>query len=202
MNFFRPGGLNPSIIGRTIALGRRIRSAASPQASSSGLASPGIQRELRSRPTLHRLRPLRRHGRQLLQRQLDLSRLQRQPAQALQPTTTNSSLPTPGRMPSTTPPICNRRSRRRTATIPGLDRSTSLFDQRHRFVFSGVYQTGKAWRQRLRQQGLQRLDVRPSARSCFGPSVQHHHRQRGQSSAFVADWPAQHDGRSGLRHGL
>ncbi len=26
---------------------------------------------------------------------------------------------------------------------PGYDRSTSLFDQRHRFVFSGVYQTGK-----------------------------------------------------------
>src|SRR5438270_9503761 len=26
---------------------------------------------------------------------------------------------------------------------PDLDRSTSLFDQRHRFVFSGVYQTGK-----------------------------------------------------------
>ena len=26
---------------------------------------------------------------------------------------------------------------------PNLDRSTSLFDQRHRFVFSGVYQTGK-----------------------------------------------------------
>ena len=27
--------------------------------------------------------------------------------------------------------------------FPGLDRSNSLFDQRHRFVFSGVYQTGK-----------------------------------------------------------
>ena len=26
---------------------------------------------------------------------------------------------------------------------PAYDRSTSLFDQRHRFVFSGVYQTGK-----------------------------------------------------------
>ena len=26
---------------------------------------------------------------------------------------------------------------------PGLDRSNSLFDQRHRFVFSGVYQTGR-----------------------------------------------------------
>jgi len=26
---------------------------------------------------------------------------------------------------------------------PGLERSTSLFDQRHRFVFSGVYQTGR-----------------------------------------------------------
>jgi Carboxypeptidase regulatory-like domain/TonB dependent receptor len=27
--------------------------------------------------------------------------------------------------------------------FPGLERSTSLFDQRHRFVFSGIYQTGK-----------------------------------------------------------
>jgi hypothetical protein len=27
--------------------------------------------------------------------------------------------------------------------FPSLDRSTSLFDQRHRFVFSGVYQTGR-----------------------------------------------------------
>jgi hypothetical protein len=27
--------------------------------------------------------------------------------------------------------------------FPGLDRSNSLFDQRHRFVFSGVYQTGE-----------------------------------------------------------
>jgi hypothetical protein len=27
--------------------------------------------------------------------------------------------------------------------FPGLERSNSLFDQRHRFVFSGVYQTGK-----------------------------------------------------------
>jgi hypothetical protein len=27
--------------------------------------------------------------------------------------------------------------------FPGVDRSTSTFDQRHRFVFSGVYQTGK-----------------------------------------------------------
>ena len=26
---------------------------------------------------------------------------------------------------------------------PGFDRSNSLFDQRHRFVFSGVYQTGR-----------------------------------------------------------
>src|SRR5208282_3142336 len=27
--------------------------------------------------------------------------------------------------------------------FPGVDRSSSLFDQRHRFVFSGVYQSGK-----------------------------------------------------------
>jgi len=30
--------------------------------------------------------------------------------------------------------------------FPSADRSTSLFDQRHRFVFSGVYQTGKLGR--------------------------------------------------------
>ena len=29
---------------------------------------------------------------------------------------------------------------------PGVDRSTSLFDQRHRFVFSGVFQTGQVGR--------------------------------------------------------
>ena len=37
--------------------------------------------------------------------------------------------------------------------FPGLDRSNSLFDQRHRFVFSGVYQTGhlsgEGWKNKL-----------------------------------------------------
>ena len=59
------------------------------------------------------------------------------------PITTNFWPPTPGRTPSTIPPICNPLLPRRTAIYPGLDRSSSLFDQRHRFVFSGVYQSGK-----------------------------------------------------------
>ena len=44
--------------------------------------------------------------------------------------------------------------------FPGADRSTSLFDQRHRFVFSGVYQTGKLSGSGFGQQVLQQLDVR------------------------------------------
>ena len=74
---------------------------------------------------------------------------------------------------------------------PGLDRSTSLFDQRHRFVFSGVFQTGKVGSGFARH-SLQRLDCRSFARYRFGTSFQHHHRQRRQSSALVADRPAQH----------
>ena len=61
---------------------------------------------------------------------------------------------------------------------PSLDRSTSLFDQRHRFVFSGVYQIGQARRQRFRQQVLQRLDLRSPHRIRLWPAIQHHHRQR------------------------
>ena len=59
--------------------------------------------------------------------------------------------------------------------FPGLDRSTSLFDQRHRFVFSAVYQTGHMG-ERLRQKADQRLDIRPDCGIAFGSPLQHHHR--------------------------
>jgi len=40
--------------------------------------------------------------------------------------------------------------------FPSLERSTSLFDQRHRLVFSGVYQSGKLAGAGLRQPIFQR----------------------------------------------
>ena len=84
--------------------------------------------------------------------------------------------------------------------FPENDRSTSLFDQRHRFVFSGVYQTGKIARPRRRRESLQRLDLRSARGNCIGTSLQHPHRQRRQSAAFVSHQPSQHDHRSRLRH--
>ena len=56
----------------------------------------------------------------------------------------NSWPHTPGRTPSTIPPTDLQSTLTpQDSFYPGYDRSTSLFDQRHRFVFSGVYQTGK-----------------------------------------------------------
>ena len=60
---------------------------------------------------------------------------------------------------------------------PSLDRSTSLFDQRHRFVFSGVYQSGKLGRQWVRQQGLQQLDAGAFDRVRLWKTFQHHYGQ-------------------------
>jgi hypothetical protein len=45
--------------------------------------------------------------------------------------------------------------------FPRLDRATSLFDQRHRFVFSGVYQTGASAGSGLRSALLSRWTVAP-----------------------------------------
>ncbi len=42
---------------------------------------------------------------------------------------------------------------------PGLDRSNSTFDERHRFVFSGVYQSGRLSGDGFAEQVLQRLDT-------------------------------------------
>ena len=61
---------------------------------------------------------------------------------------------------------------------PALDRSTSLFDQRHRFVFSGVYQSGKLGGNGFAQQVLQQLDRGSLDRVRVGKAFQHHYGQR------------------------
>ena len=58
-------------------------------------------------------------------------------------TITNSTHITPRRTRSTIPPVCKRRFLLRIALLQESERSNSLFDQRHRFVFSGLYGTGK-----------------------------------------------------------
>ncbi len=45
--------------------------------------------------------------------------------------------------------------------FPSLERSNSLFDQRHRFVFSGVYQTGKLSREGFARRLLSNWTVAP-----------------------------------------
>ena len=140
MNFFRPGGLNPSIIGAYASVGDPA--GCIPQAMTTAQRHSRIQLCLRSAGHLCRMRPLRRHGCQLLQRQLHLSRLQRESAQALRQ---------PLRVPGVLHLVALDRRFDRLAInadsagqlLSRGDRSTSLFDQRHRFVFSGVYQTGK-----------------------------------------------------------
>ena len=51
----------------------------------------------------------------------------------------SSSPPTPGRTRSTIRPICRRLLKPQDNNNFAAERSDSLFDQRHRFVFSGVF---------------------------------------------------------------
>jgi len=44
---------------------------------------------------------------------------------------------------------------------PQLERSNSLFDQRHRFVFSGVYQSGRLGGDNFKSKLLKQLDGGP-----------------------------------------
>ena len=74
---------------------------------------------------------------------------------------------------------------------PNLERSNSAFDQRHRFVFSGVYQSGKLGGDELREKVLQQLDRGPHHRVLVGTSVPDHHRRRRQFSAGQQFGPPQ-----------
>ena len=191
MNFFRPGGMNPSIAGRT----RRsaIRWAA--------LRKPRLWRAACRDSTRTAIRPLF-------------------PA-AFPSATWTPTIPTAVRSITASPRICASASGEhyeflasytwshaiddstdlqstltpQDSYFPALDRSTSLFDQRHRFVFSGVYQTGKLGGSGFASKFFSDWTFAPLRRSGLRTSVQHHHGQRRQLPAVVADGPSEHGGR-------
>src|SRR5207302_10898485 len=84
------------------------------------------------------------HDRQLLQRQLGLSRAHDEPKKRfsdkyefLVSYTWSHAIDDSTDLQSLLAPQDSRK--------PGLERADSTFDQRHRFVFSGVYQSGKVF---------------------------------------------------------
>jgi hypothetical protein len=137
MNFFRPGGLNPSIIGAYGSIGDPLGciTQAATQAAALGFNNcdpstfagcvpfgdmdanysngssvyHGFSANLRKRFTTH--------------------------YEFLASYTWSHAIDDSTDLQSTLTP--------QDSYYPAVDRSTSLFDQRHRFVFSGVYQTGK-----------------------------------------------------------
>jgi len=135
MNFFRPGGLNPSIVGLYSTIGPACIPQAAALAQSLGFNAcdpatftgcvpfgdmdanysngssiyHGFSANLRKRFSTH--------------------------YEFLASYTWSHSIDDSTDLQSTLTP--------QDSYYPAVDRSTSLFDQRHRFVFSGVYQTGK-----------------------------------------------------------
>jgi carboxypeptidase family protein len=135
MNFFRPGGLNPSIIGLYSVIGPACIPQAAALAKSLGFHAcdpatfagcvpfgdmdanysngssvyHGFSANLRKRFATH--------------------------YEFLASYTWSHSIDDSTDLQSTLTP--------QDSYFPAVDRATSLFDQRHRFVFSGVYQTGK-----------------------------------------------------------
>ena len=66
--------------------------------------------------------------------------------------------------------------------FPQLERSNSSFDQRHRFVFSGVLQSGKLSGEGFSRIFLSNWTVAPDRRNRIRQAVPDHHRRRHQLS--------------------
>ncbi len=75
--------------------------------------------------------------------------------------------------------------------FPSAERSTSLFDQRHRLVFSGVYQSGKLSGTGFASRFFSNWTLAPILEFASGQTVQHHHRQPGQFSIFTQHQPSE-----------
>jgi hypothetical protein len=140
MNFFRPGGLNPSIAGALLAGGGGACVALA-QSIESGLASQGFNANC-DPATFANCVPFGDmdanfsngssvyHG-----LTANLRKRFGNHYEFLASYTWSHSIDDSTDLQSTLTP--------QDSYFPGADRSTSLFDQRHRFVFSGVYQTGR-----------------------------------------------------------
>jgi len=139
MNFFRPGGLNPSIIGAYASVGDPLGCIAQAQAMVSSL--PGFNASCNP-ATFAGCVPFGDmdanysngssvyHG-----LTANLRKRFSNHYEFLASYTWSHAIDDSTDLQSTLTP--------EDSYYPALDRSTSLFDQRHRFVFSGVYQTGR-----------------------------------------------------------
>jgi hypothetical protein len=139
MNFFRPGGLNPSIIGAYGAIGDPLGCIAKAVALVSSL--PGFNAKC-DPTTFANCVPFGdmdanySNGSSIYHGfSANLRKRFHRNYEFLASYTWSHAIDDSTDLQSTTTP--------QDSYYPGLDRSTSLFDQRHRFVFSGVYQTGK-----------------------------------------------------------
>jgi hypothetical protein len=138
-NFFRPGGINPSVAGAYIAQGagacvglaesmlqglKGFNTACDPLTSFNGCVPFGdMDANFSNGSSIY-------HGFSAnLRKQFNAH------YQFLASYTWSHSIDDSTDLQSTLTP--------QDSYFPGLDRSTSIFDQRHRFVFSGVYQSGK-----------------------------------------------------------
>ena len=139
MNFFRPGGLNPSIIGAYASIGDPLGCIA--QAAALAASIPGFNANC-DPATFTGCVPFGDmdanysngssiyHGFSANLRKRFTSHYE-----FLASYTWSHAIDDSTDLQSTLTP--------EDSYYPALDRSTSLFDQRHRFVFSGVYQSGK-----------------------------------------------------------
>ena len=85
--------------------------------------------------------------------------------------------------------------------FPGLDRSNSTFDQRHRFVFSGVYQSGKLSGSGFASKLFSNWTFAPQIEFGSGRPFNMHHRQRRQPAVVLSDRAAQHLRNTGMHRG-
>ncbi len=139
MNFFRPGGLNPSIIGAYASIGDPLGCIAQAQAVVQSI--PGFNANC-DPATFTGCVPFGdmdanySNGSSIYHGfSANLRKRFSNHYEFLASYTWSHSIDDSTDLQSTLTP--------EDSYIPALDRSTSSFDQRHRFVFSGVYQSGK-----------------------------------------------------------
>jgi len=146
MNFFRPGGLNPSIAGALLAApgGVGIPCVQLAESIESGLANQGFNASCAPTVTggfagcvpFGDMDANYSNGSSIYHGfTTNLRKRFNQHYEFLASYTWSHAIDDSTDLQATLTP--------QDSFFPGLDRSTSLFDQRHRFVFSGVYQTGK-----------------------------------------------------------
>ena len=145
MNFFRPGGLNPSIAGALIAAGPAaipcVQLAESIESSLTGqgfnaTCAPTVTGGFTGCVPFGDMDANYSNGSSVYHGfSANLRKRFNQHYEFLASYTWSHSIDDSTDLESTLTP--------QDSYYPGVDRSTSLFDQRHRFVFSGVFQSGK-----------------------------------------------------------